>query len=223
MAWQITICSRCDAAGHLRRCWRTRLRDAFAAQTVSVIVRGCRAASACVFQPRAGVAGFASDAARLSLANELCAARPPSLNARALSQQVLPGGLTYKVWQPHGDAWQPVKIISSPLARAALSYISYMAKPLKPCPRGGVTAVSVHLAHQYLVPNQGSEGTRVNLQTATCDSVLKHCPIAPLNIPQQLFNLRTCLYRLPEPGPRLWSAWCMYMRCGSAKNLYRTL
>ena len=104
MAWQITICSRCDAAGHLRRCWRTRLRDAFAAQTVSVIVRGCRAASACVFQPRAGVAGFASDAARLSLANELCAARPPSLNARALSQQVLPGGLTYKVWQPHGDA-----------------------------------------------------------------------------------------------------------------------
>ena len=59
---------------------------------VSVIVRVGRAASACVFQPRAGVAGFASDAARLSLANELCAARPPSLNARFLSEQVLPGG-----------------------------------------------------------------------------------------------------------------------------------
>jgi len=75
MAWQITNCSRHGAAGHLRRCWQTRLRDAFAAQTVSIIVRVGRATSACVLQPRAGVAGFMSDAAMLSHAGELCGTR----------------------------------------------------------------------------------------------------------------------------------------------------
>ena len=74
--------------GHLRHCWRMRLRDAFAAQNVSIIVRVGRAASACVFQSRSGVAWFVCDAARLSLTGGLCHTRLPSLNARALSKQV---------------------------------------------------------------------------------------------------------------------------------------
>ena len=53
------------------------MTDAFIAQTVGIlvgiIVRVGREVSACVFQSRAGVAGFMSNAARLSLANELCA------------------------------------------------------------------------------------------------------------------------------------------------------
>ena len=125
MAWQITICSRCGAAGHLRRCWRTRLRDAFAAQNVSVIERVGRAASACVFQSRSGVAWFVCDAARLSLTGGLCHTRLPSLNARALSKQVLPDSLHIKSGSRTLGPGRPEGRLPGPCARGSIIYIIY--------------------------------------------------------------------------------------------------
>ena len=64
-----------------------------------------------------------------------------------------------------------------------------------------------------LVLNAEGAGTRVRFQAAPGDRVLKHCPRVPLDIPQQPLNLNTQQPKLPEPGPRSWTAWCMYMRC----------
>ena len=100
-----------------------------------------------------------------------------------------------------------------PHAKAELLIKSTMPVLISLCPKGEVVALSVNLAQCWFSPNQEVRHIRVVLHTAAWDKVLKHCPIAPLNIPQQPFNLRTSLYRLPGAGPRLYTPWCMYMRC----------
>jgi len=88
VARQTPASSRCKRCWPFARCWPTRLKGAFAAQTVSFIVRVGRAASACVLHSRAGVAGFVREAARLSLAGERSWARPPSFKRLHPFQQV---------------------------------------------------------------------------------------------------------------------------------------
>ena len=67
------ISSRCALAHHLRRRWPDFLREAGTAHATAAILRVGHTTGACMFQSRAGMAGFMRSAARVSLTADACA------------------------------------------------------------------------------------------------------------------------------------------------------
>ena len=84
------ISSRCALAHHLRRRWPDFLREAGTAHATAAILRVGHATGACMFQSRAGMAGFMRGAARVSLTADACAACAAIVETRPQGRPSLP-------------------------------------------------------------------------------------------------------------------------------------
>ena len=90
---------------------------------------------------------------------------------------------------------------------------------LRPCPRGFVVIECPYLMGEHMCQKPEIARDQVYYLEITWDKVRDAFPTPTLGITTLVRDPRSNLFKVPSLGPRLWTLWCMYMRCAGGPAL----